>query len=171
MEKALSSCGHSGTPALNERLNTGPSLQNQLQSILVCAHFHLIAITGDIKQAIPQVRICEEYCDSLRFHWFNDQNSHTVETQRFTRVPFGLTCFPFLLREVLDHLFECCRANYSLKFANVMHLNFEACGFSYCEHPILSFLTHVKSVYLLCGIKPSCRFHSGSVTFPVNVIR
>lgn len=27
-----------------------------------------------------QVRICEEDCDALRFHWLKDQNSHTVFT-------------------------------------------------------------------------------------------
>ena len=41
---------YSGTPSLNECLKPGPPLQNKLWSVLVRAHFHPIADTGDIKQ-------------------------------------------------------------------------------------------------------------------------
>ncbi|KAK3755571.1 hypothetical protein QZH41_005950 [Actinostola sp. cb2023] len=43
--------------SLNECLNPGPPLQNQLWNVLVRARFHPVAITGDIKQAFLQVRI------------------------------------------------------------------------------------------------------------------
>ncbi|KAK3743472.1 hypothetical protein QZH41_003295 [Actinostola sp. cb2023] len=53
--------------SLNECLNPGPPLQNQLWNVLVRARFHPVAITGDIKQAFLQVRIREEdralHCD------------------------------------------------------------------------------------------------------------
>lgn len=78
---------HSGAPSLNECLNPGPPLQNQLWSVLVCARFHPIEIAGDIKQAFLQVRIQEEDRDTLRFHWLKDLNSQTVKTLRFTRAP------------------------------------------------------------------------------------
>ena len=38
-----------GAPSLNECLNTGPSLQNQLWSVLIRGRVKPIAITGDIK--------------------------------------------------------------------------------------------------------------------------
>ena len=41
---------YSGTPSLNECLKPGPPLQNKLWSVLVRAHFHPIADTGDITQ-------------------------------------------------------------------------------------------------------------------------
>ena len=41
---------YSGAPSLNECLKPGPLLQNKLWSVLVRAHFHPIADTGDIKQ-------------------------------------------------------------------------------------------------------------------------
>ena len=102
---------NSGAPSLNECLNPGPPLQNQLWNVLVRAHFHPVAIAGDIKEAFLQVRIREE-CDALRFHWLKDLNSQTVEALRFTRALFGLTCSQFLLGGVVQHLLESCREKY-----------------------------------------------------------
>ena len=103
---------NSEAPSLNECLNPGPPLQNQLWNVLVCARFHPVAIAGDIKQAFLQVRIREEDRDALRFHWLKDLNSQTVEALRFTRALFGLTCSPFLLGGVVQHLLESFRENY-----------------------------------------------------------
>lgn len=86
---------NSGAPSLNECLNPGPPLQNQLWTVLVRARFHSVAIAGDIKQAFLQARIREEDRDTQRFHWLRDLNSQTVEASRFTRALFGLTCSPF----------------------------------------------------------------------------
>ena len=103
---------NSGAPSLNECLNPGPPLQNQLWNVLVHARFHPVAIAGDIRQAFLQVRIREEDRDALRFHWLKDLNSQTVEALRFTRALFGLTCSPFLLGGVVQHLLESCREKY-----------------------------------------------------------
>ena len=75
---------NSGAPSLSECSNPGPPLQNQLRNVLVRAPFHPVAIAGDIKQAFLQVRIREEDCDALRFHWLKDLSSQTVEALRFT---------------------------------------------------------------------------------------
>ena len=101
-----------GTPSLNECLNPGPPLQNQLWAVLVRCRFHPVAIAGDIKQAFLQVRIREEDRDALRFHWLKDLTTETVETLRFTRALFGLTSSPFLLGGVIQHLLESCRSTY-----------------------------------------------------------
>lgn len=97
---------NSGAPSLNECLNPEPPLQNQLWNVLVRAHFHPVAIAG------VRVRIREEDRDALRFHWLKDLNSQTVEALRFTRALFGLTCSPFLLGGVIQHLLESCREKY-----------------------------------------------------------
>ena len=102
----------SGVPSLNECLNPGPPLWNKLWNVLVRARFHSVAIAGDIKQAFLQVRIREEDRDALKFYWLKDLNSQTVEALRFTRALFGLTCSPFLLGEVVQHLLESCREKY-----------------------------------------------------------
>ena len=39
--------------------------------------------------------------DALRFHWRMNEHSN-LETHRFTRAVFGLTCSPFLLRGVIE---------------------------------------------------------------------
>lgn len=97
-------------PSLNDCLNAGPPLQNQLWQVLVRARFHPVAITGDIKQAFLQVRIREEERDALRFHWITDLKSKSVETLRFTRALFGLAPSPFLLGGVVQQHLESCRS-------------------------------------------------------------
>ena len=88
-------------PSLNDCLNPGPPLQNQLWNILVRSRFHQILLTGDIEKAFLQVRIKEQERDALRFHW-KANVSDVVVTYRFTRALFGLTCSPFLLGGVLN---------------------------------------------------------------------
>ena len=91
-----------GAPSLNECLNNGPPLQNQLWSVLIRGRFNPIAITGDIKKAFLQVRIRPEERDALRFHWYNNTEIKEVETLRFTRALFGLGPSPFLLGGVIE---------------------------------------------------------------------
>lgn len=91
-----------GTPSLKECLNTGPSLQNKLWSVLVCTRFNPAVVTGDIKKAFLQVRIKPEERDALRFHWKKDTEKKEVETLRFTRAMFRLAPSPFLLAGVID---------------------------------------------------------------------
>ena len=86
-----------GAPSLNECLNNGPPLQNQLWSVLIRGRFNPIAITGDIKKAFLQVRIRPEERDALRFHWYKNTETKEVETLRFTRALFRLGPSPFAL--------------------------------------------------------------------------
>ncbi|XP_068738113.1 uncharacterized protein [Montipora capricornis] len=92
---------HPSAPSLNDCLNAGPPLQNKLWDVLVRQRCYPVAVTGDLKKAFLQVRIKELDRDALSFHW--KQNEHSVlETLRFTRALFGLTCSPFLLGGVLE---------------------------------------------------------------------
>jgi hypothetical protein len=66
---------------------------------------HHSAIVGDITQAFLQLVLNGRDRDLTRFFWYrttsdDDGRSRTtgeVITYRFTRLPFGLTCSPFLL--------------------------------------------------------------------------
>ena len=69
--------------------------------VLVCQRSYPVAVTGDLKKAFLQVRIRELNRDALRFHWRNNEQS-ALETLRFTRALFGLTCSSFLLGGVLE---------------------------------------------------------------------
>ena len=91
-----------GAPSLNECLNTGPPLQNQLWNVLIRGRFNPVAITGDIKKAFLQVRIRPEERDALRFHWLKNVETKEVETLRFTRALFGLGPSPFSLGGVIE---------------------------------------------------------------------
>ena len=100
---------HDKAPSLNDCLNTGPPLQNQLWKVLVRGRFHMIAIARDIKQAFLQVRIREEDRDAMRYHWFEDLTTRRVQTLRFTRALFGLAPSPFLLGGVIKQHLDACR--------------------------------------------------------------
>ncbi|XP_020909539.1 uncharacterized protein LOC110247453 [Exaiptasia diaphana] len=89
-------------PSLNECLDIGPPLQNQLWKVLVRGRFHAVAIAGDIKKAFLQVRIQADDRDALRFHWIDVENPNKVRTYRFTRALFGLGPSPFLLGGVIE---------------------------------------------------------------------
>ena len=92
---------HPTAPSLNDCLNAGPLLRNKLRDALVHQCCYPVAVTGDLKKAFLQVRIRELDRDALRFH--SKQNEHSaLETLRFTRALFGLTCSPFLLGGVLE---------------------------------------------------------------------
>ena len=60
---------YDAAPSLNECLESGPPLQNQLWKVLVRGRFNAVAIAGDIQKAFLQVRILAEDRDALRFHW------------------------------------------------------------------------------------------------------
>ena len=89
-------------PSLNECLEPGPSLQNQLWSVLVRNRFHPLLLSGDLKQAFLQDRIREDDRDALRFHWLKDLTTRQVEALRFTQALFGLSTSPFLLGGVIE---------------------------------------------------------------------
>ena len=95
----------SSAASLNECLEVGPPLQNQLWSVMIRNRFHPVAIAGDLKQAFLQIRAHKADRDALRFHWLKDLRSRQVETLRFTSVLFGLVLSPFLLAAVIkEHL-------------------------------------------------------------------
>ena len=48
---------HDSAPSLNDCLEAGPPLQNQLWKVLLRGKFHAFALTGDIREAFLQVRI------------------------------------------------------------------------------------------------------------------
>ena len=96
---------HSSAPSLNECLNPGPPLQNELWNVLVRARFHPVLFSGDLKQAFLQIRIKPQDRDVLRFHWRSSKLSE-IETFRFTRALFGMTSSPFLLGGVIKHHLE-----------------------------------------------------------------
>ena len=93
-----------GKVHLNDCLNPGPSLTNQLIEMLMRWRIPDVALTGDIEGAFLCIEVDEADRDFLRFLWY-DENGELV-VYRFTRVPFGLTSSSFLLNATLRYHME-----------------------------------------------------------------
>lgn len=110
---------YDSAPSLNDCLEVGPPLQNQLWKVLLRGRFHSVAIAGDIRKAFLQVRIREQDRDALRFHWLESKDPFRVRTYRFTRALFGLGPSPFLLGGVIQHHLNTCRPTHPDRVAEI----------------------------------------------------
>ena len=91
-----------GSPSINDALEVGPNLNPELLSVLMRFRLYEVAWTADITKAFLQIELAN--CDSqvLRFLWYEDPlDPATLTEYVWTRLPFGLTCSPFILRAVL----------------------------------------------------------------------
>ena len=77
------------TPSLNNCLQTGTPLQNQLWSVIVRNQFHLIVVAGDIEKAFLQVRIREP----LGLHWSKDIYSTEIKILHLSRIWPNIVAF------------------------------------------------------------------------------
>src|SRR5699024_2618652 len=59
------------------------------------------AVSADIEKAFLMIGVDEKDRDALRFLW-QDQQGRIIE-YRFCRVPFGLSCSPFILFVVIQY--------------------------------------------------------------------
>lgn len=71
--------------------------------------FHSVAVTGDIRKALLQIKIRQAERDSLRFHWIKHVHSSAVEILHFTPVVFGLAPSLFQLNRVIQQHLELLR--------------------------------------------------------------
>ena len=83
--------------SLNDCLETGPPFQSSMWDILVRSWFKPVLLCADIEKAFIQIRIRECERNVLRFHCVNTCDPNRVEINRFTRLVFGLTQYPFIL--------------------------------------------------------------------------
>jgi hypothetical protein len=96
-------------PSLNKVLEKGPNLLPEIFAILLRFRLHPTAIISDITQPFLQLTLDERDRHLTRFFWYRipqDSEGHCqttdeVMTYRFTWLPFGLTCSPFLLSTIL----------------------------------------------------------------------
>ena len=81
--------------SLNDYLDSGDNLLRKLPSVLLNFRSGAIGCQADIKAAFHQVLVKEEDRPYLQFLWEG-------ESLRFARVPFGLTCSPYMLLKTVD---------------------------------------------------------------------
>lgn len=95
------SAGGKNAPSLNQCLEKGLNLIEQIPSILLKFRVYRIGVVSDIRKAFLQISIHEEDRDFLRFLWLDWRGSEIVYRHR--RVVFGLTSSPFLLGATIEH--------------------------------------------------------------------
>ena len=94
-------------PSLNECLLTGPSLVNDMISILIKFRLKEYAVSADVEKAFHMVKLHEDDRNFCRFFWPKDPFNPESEmlTYRFRVVIFGATASQFLLNStILFHL-------------------------------------------------------------------
>ncbi|XP_072143108.1 uncharacterized protein [Dermacentor andersoni] len=97
-----------GKLSLNDVLFAGPNLNPNLADILIRFRVHNVAIMSDIEKAFLQIELEESARDAVRFLWYQSTPGQgdalpPIKEYRMTRVPFGVTCSPFLLAATLSH--------------------------------------------------------------------
>ena len=90
-------------PSLNDCLEVGPSLVNDLCSILLRFRVHKIALSTDIDKAILHIKLNANDQDFTRFLWLSDPDDaeSDFDTYRFKVVLFGSASSPFMLAATL----------------------------------------------------------------------
>ena len=91
--------------SLNETLLVGPTIQDDLFSIVLRFRSFVYALTADIQQMYRQVRVAQEDSKFQKIIWrFNPNES--IKTYSLNTVTFGTACAPFLAIRTLHKLAE-----------------------------------------------------------------
>lgn len=96
-----------GELSLNDCLDSGPNLNPDLLKIILKFRSYSIAFCADIQRAFLEVGIVDEDRKFLQFLWGEEGEADLelsdpkVRIYRFSRVPFGVKCSPFLLAATL----------------------------------------------------------------------
>ncbi|XP_033212443.1 uncharacterized protein LOC117170034 [Belonocnema kinseyi] len=102
--------------SLNDTVMVGPTIQEDLFSILARFRTFLYAMTADIQQMYRQIRVAQD--DSLfqKILWRPDP-SEPIKIYSLNRVTFGTTCAPFLAIRTLHKLADDERESYPIASA------------------------------------------------------
>lgn len=108
------STSEGNSPSLNDVLEIGQNLLPEVLVTLLSFREQPVAIIGDIQQTFLQLFLDRKDRDLTPFLWFrisqDDKSNHKtneVVICRFTRLPFVLTCSPFLLSASVRELARC----------------------------------------------------------------
>ncbi|XP_045032617.1 uncharacterized protein LOC123474466 [Daphnia magna] len=94
--------GFSANDCLEEGLNLNPDILD----VILTFRLNPIAWTADIRQAFLMVKLLNEDAEALRFLLEDENVPGTLQTYKWNRLPFGLTCSPAVLRTVLKKHLE-----------------------------------------------------------------
>ncbi|XP_064638322.1 uncharacterized protein LOC135494335 [Lineus longissimus] len=103
------SCKFATTPSLNDCLQKGPELLNDLTGIIMRFRLHPIALSSDIEKAFLRVGLHEQARDFTKFLWLSNPEEPESDfiVYRFSSVLFGSNASPAILNAVIrKHLKE-----------------------------------------------------------------
>ncbi|XP_054713062.1 uncharacterized protein LOC129222571 [Uloborus diversus] len=89
-------------PSLNQCLQFGPNLIENIPDILMRFRMKKIGIVADIKKAFLQIGVCKDDRNYLRFLWWKNKDCKEYRMFRHKRLVFGVKSSPFLLEAVLN---------------------------------------------------------------------
>lgn len=92
--------------SLNDCLEKGPNMIEQIPSILSRFRMGKYGVTSDIRKAFLQIGISEEDRDYLRFLWQENGDPSRLKIYRHQRVVFGVNSSPFLLAATIHYHLE-----------------------------------------------------------------
>ncbi|PIC44609.1 hypothetical protein B9Z55_004919 [Caenorhabditis nigoni] len=99
-----------GKLSVNDCLHDGPNLLKKVPGLFLRHRISRFSITADIAKAFHQVRLQKK--DRNATKWFWVKNIHAPPAgdnlieYRFTRIPFGMRCSPFLLAATIRHYLQ-----------------------------------------------------------------
>jgi len=90
-------------PSLNDCLDVGCQLVNDLCSIIICFRTHKYGLSTDIEKAFLHVQLHNGDHNYAHFLWLSNPYDRESEFKmyRFKVVPFGATSSPFMLNAPL----------------------------------------------------------------------
>lgn len=89
-----------GGVSLNECLEIGPNLIQEIPAVLARFRVNAIGVAADVKQAFLQISLAQDDRDVLRFLWWKEGR---LQEYRHCRVVFGVAPSPFLLNATIKH--------------------------------------------------------------------
>lgn len=98
--------------SLNDCLEKGPNLLEEIPPILIKFREKKIGVTSDIEKAFLQISLNESDCEYLKFLWWENYEKKTVKVFQHRRLPFGLNCSPFILGSTINYLLVNCSPEY-----------------------------------------------------------
>ncbi|XP_069168017.1 uncharacterized protein [Procambarus clarkii] len=111
--------------SLNDCLQTGPSLTQRLQDVLLRFRSGVFAYTSDISKAFLRVGLQETDRDFTKFLWVKDPQdpNSKIITYRFASVLCGATSSPFLLQATLDTHLKKSNSPYKTEISNNLYID------------------------------------------------
>uniref|UniRef100_A0A1I7T407 Integrase catalytic domain-containing protein n=1 Tax=Caenorhabditis tropicalis TaxID=1561998 RepID=A0A1I7T407_9PELO len=132
-----------GELSLNDCLFPGPSILQPILGIHLRSRMMLYLMTADIEKAFHQIFVKDGYRNFIKFVWLKDPAKGYSEDNlifyRFTRLPFGVSCSPFLLAVTIMRYLELNEQDFNQRIIenlyvdNIMFTSNNKADMKYCH--------------------------------------